>query len=61
VFFNLGVPLEDLKRDWEAVDAHRQATVRYPGMAVAHFNLSLLHERPGQMRAVFGICRPITV
>lgn len=53
LFFNLGVLLEDLKREADAIDAYRQAIVHDPGMADAHFNLSLLHERRGQAQAAF--------
>jgi tetratricopeptide (TPR) repeat protein len=53
LYFNLGVLLEDLKRELDAVEAYRQAIVHDPGMADAHFNLSLLHERLGDARASF--------
>lgn len=48
LYFNLGVVLEDLKRDIEAIHAYREAILHDPGMADAHFNLSLLHERLGE-------------
>jgi tetratricopeptide (TPR) repeat protein len=53
LFFNLGILLEDLKRDLEAIEAYRQAIVHDPGLADAHFNLSALHERMGQAQAAF--------
>jgi tetratricopeptide (TPR) repeat protein len=53
LFFNLGIVLEDLKRELEAIEAYRQAIVHDPGMADAHFNLSALHERLGHAQAAF--------
>lgn len=53
LFFNLGVLLEDLKRELDAIEAYRKAIVHDPGMADAHFNLSLLHERLGEAQASF--------
>jgi tetratricopeptide (TPR) repeat protein len=53
LFFNLGILLEDLKQDLEAVEAYRQAIVHDPGLADAHFNLSVLHERLGHAQAAF--------
>jgi tetratricopeptide (TPR) repeat protein len=53
LFFNLGVLLEDLKRELEAVEAYRQAIVHDPAMADAHFNLSALHERLGHAQSAF--------
>lgn len=43
--FNLGVLLEDMKRDDEAMHAYRQALALDPSLCDAHYNLSLLHER----------------
>jgi tetratricopeptide (TPR) repeat protein len=53
LFFNLGVLLEDLKRELEAIEAYRQAIVHDPGLADAHFNLSALHDRLGNAQAAF--------
>ncbi|MDP9082756.1 MAG: hypothetical protein M3N50_03200 [Pseudomonadota bacterium] len=53
LYFNLGVLLEDLNRDLDAIAAYRKAIVHDPGMADAHFNLSLVHERLGEAQAAF--------
>jgi tetratricopeptide (TPR) repeat protein len=53
LYFNLGVLLEDLRRELDAIDAYRKAIVHDPGMADAHFNLSLLHDRLGEAQAAF--------
>lgn len=53
LYFNLGVLLEDLKRELDAIEAYRQAIVHDPGLADAHFNLSALHERLGDAQAAF--------
>jgi tetratricopeptide (TPR) repeat protein len=53
LFFNLGVLLEDLKRELEAMEAYQQAIVHDPGLADAHFNLSALHDRLGNAQAAF--------
>jgi tetratricopeptide (TPR) repeat protein len=53
LFFNLGVLLEDLQREIDAIQAYREAILHDPGMADAHFNLSLLHERLGEAQAAF--------
>lgn len=53
LYFNLGVLLEDLQREIEAVQAYREAILHDPGMADAHFNLSLVHERLGEAQAAF--------
>ncbi len=53
LFFNWGVLLEDMKRDLDAIEAYRKAIVHDPGIADAHFNLSLLHERLGEAQASF--------
>jgi DNA-binding transcriptional MerR regulator len=45
--FNLGVLLEDLKRDDEAAMAYREALAQDPALADAHFNLARLHEQAG--------------
>jgi tetratricopeptide (TPR) repeat protein len=47
LFFNLAVLMGDIGRDAEATKLYRQAIVHDPGMADAHFNLSLLLERAG--------------
>jgi tetratricopeptide (TPR) repeat protein len=53
LYFNLGVLLEDLQRELDAIAAYRKAILHDPGMADAHFNLSLLHERLGEAQASF--------
>ena len=53
LLFNLGVLLEDLGRPAEAMAAYREALVHEPGMADAHYNLSLLHEAAGETQAAF--------
>ena len=53
LYFNLGVLLEDLKREIDAVHAYREAILHDPAMADAHFNLSLVHERLGEAQAAF--------
>jgi tetratricopeptide (TPR) repeat protein len=53
LYFNLGVLMEDLRRELEAVEAYRQAIVHEPGMADAHFNLSGVYERLGEAQAAF--------
>jgi Flp pilus assembly protein TadD len=45
--FNLGVLLEDLKRENEAAVAYREALAQDPGLADAHFNLARLYEQAG--------------
>jgi tetratricopeptide (TPR) repeat protein len=53
LLFNLGVLLEDLQREADAMAAYRDAIVHDPGLADAHFNLALLHERAGESQAAF--------
>ena len=53
LLFNLGVLLEDLQREAEAMSAYRESIVHDPGLADAHFNLALLHERAGEGQAAF--------
>jgi tetratricopeptide (TPR) repeat protein len=53
LFFNLGVLLEDRGRHTEAIAAYRDALAHDPGMADAHYNLSLLHEAAGEEQAAF--------
>jgi tetratricopeptide (TPR) repeat protein len=53
LYFNLGVLMEDLRRDLQAVEAYREAILHDPGMADAHFNLSLVYERAGDAQAAF--------
>jgi tetratricopeptide (TPR) repeat protein len=53
LYFNLGILLEDLRRDLEAIDAYREAILHDPGMADAHFNMSVLHERLGNAQPAF--------
>jgi tetratricopeptide (TPR) repeat protein len=51
--FNLGVLMEDLERDLEAIQAYREAIVHEPGMPDAHLNLSLVYERLGNAQGAF--------
>ncbi len=53
LYFNLGVLMEDLRREREAVEAYREAILHEPGMADAHFNLSGVYERLGEAQAAF--------
>ena len=53
LYFNLGILLEDLQRELDAIVAYRKAIVHDPGMADAHFNLSMVHERLGDVQASF--------
>jgi tetratricopeptide (TPR) repeat protein len=53
LYFNLGILLEDLERELDAIAAYRKAIMHDPGMADAHFNLSLVHERLGEAQAAF--------
>jgi tetratricopeptide (TPR) repeat protein len=53
LYFNLGVLLEDLARETDAIRAYREAILHDPGMADAHFNLSLVHERLGEAQLAF--------
>jgi tetratricopeptide (TPR) repeat protein len=53
LYFNLGVLLEDLEREPDAMEAYRQAIAHDPGLADAHFNLALLYERQGEAQAAF--------
>jgi tetratricopeptide (TPR) repeat protein len=43
--FNLGILLEDLAREDEAIAAYREALALDPMMHDAHFNLARLHEK----------------
>jgi len=49
--FNLGILMEDLSREEEAIAAYREALAQDPSLHDAHFNLSLLHERARQPQA----------
>jgi tetratricopeptide (TPR) repeat protein len=53
LYFNLATVLEDLDRIPEAIAAYRDALAHDPGMADAHFNLALLHERRDETQAAF--------
>jgi tetratricopeptide (TPR) repeat protein len=48
--FNLGILLEDLNREEEAILSYQEALALDPGMHDAHFNLSRLHERAERPR-----------
>ena len=52
LYFNLGVLLEDQGKP-AAAAAYKDALLHDPGMADAHFNLALLHERAGETQAAF--------
>ncbi len=49
--FNLGVLLEDLNREPEAILAYREALALDPQLADAHFNLARLYERAKDSQA----------
>jgi tetratricopeptide (TPR) repeat protein len=49
--YNLGVLLEDLKRDTDAIQAYARAIAADPELAEAHFNLARLYEQRGDQRA----------
>jgi tetratricopeptide (TPR) repeat protein len=51
--FKLGVLMEDLRREADAIEAYRNAILHEPGMADAHFNISLVYERCGEFHAAF--------
>jgi tetratricopeptide (TPR) repeat protein len=46
--YNLGVLLEDLGRESDAVASYREALGLDPQLADAHYNLALLYERAGR-------------
>ncbi len=49
--FNLGVLLEDLEREADAIVAYREALALDPQLADAHFNLARLYERARNPKA----------
>jgi tetratricopeptide (TPR) repeat protein len=51
--FNLAVLMEDLGREADAIQYYQQAVMHDPGLADAHFNLSLLQERRGETQAAY--------
>ena len=53
LFFNLAVLLEDRGRDQEAIKYYRETVHHEPGMADAHFNLSILLERAGDLQGAY--------
>jgi tetratricopeptide (TPR) repeat protein len=53
LYFNLAVPMEDKGRDAEAMKLYREAIIHDPGMADAHFNLSMLLERMGEAQSAY--------
>jgi tetratricopeptide (TPR) repeat protein len=53
LFFNLAVLMEDLGRNADAVKYYQEAIVHDPGMADAHFNLSVLQERSGEAQSAY--------
>jgi tetratricopeptide (TPR) repeat protein len=53
LYFNLGILMEDLGRHDDAAKFYREAIVHDPGMADAHFNLSMVLERSGEMQSAY--------
>jgi tetratricopeptide (TPR) repeat protein len=53
LFFNLAVLMEDLGRDADAIKYYREAIIQDPGLADAHFNLSMLQERSGETQSAY--------
>lgn len=53
LFFNLAVLMEDLGREDEAIKYYREAIIHDPGMADAHFNLSVIQERGGETQSAY--------
>jgi tetratricopeptide (TPR) repeat protein len=51
IAFNLGVVLEDLDRESEAILAYRDALALDPGFRDAHYNLARLYERAQDPKA----------
>jgi tetratricopeptide (TPR) repeat protein len=49
--FNLGVLLEDLNREPDAISAYREALALDPTLADAHYNLARLYERARNPKA----------
>ncbi|MGH7463816.1 MAG: tetratricopeptide repeat protein [Longimicrobiales bacterium] len=49
--YNLGVLLEDTKRETDAIHAYARAIAADPGLAEAHYNLARLYEQRGDQRA----------
>jgi tetratricopeptide (TPR) repeat protein len=53
LFFNLAVLMEDLGRESDAIKYYHEAIVHDPGLADAHFNLSMLQERRGETQGAY--------
>jgi tetratricopeptide (TPR) repeat protein len=53
LLFNLAVLMEDLGREAEASKYYLEAIIHDPGLADAHFNLSMLQERRGETQAAY--------
>jgi tetratricopeptide (TPR) repeat protein len=53
LYFNLGVLMEDMTREDEALELYRAALIHDPGMTEAHFNLSMLLDRRGEARSAY--------
>jgi tetratricopeptide (TPR) repeat protein len=51
LLFNLGVLLEDLNRNSDAISAYREALALDPRFADAHFNLARLYDRARDAKA----------
>jgi tetratricopeptide (TPR) repeat protein len=53
LYFNLAVLMEDLGRHEDAAKFYREAIAHDPGMADAHFNLSMVLERGGHLQSAY--------
>jgi tetratricopeptide (TPR) repeat protein len=53
LFFNLAVLREDQGQSDDAIRYYRQAIMHDPGMADAHFNLSMLLEKSGDEQGAY--------
>jgi tetratricopeptide (TPR) repeat protein len=53
LYFNLGILMEDLGRNDDAIKLYRQAIIQDPGLSDAHFNLSMLLEQSGQIQSAY--------
>jgi tetratricopeptide (TPR) repeat protein len=53
LFFNLALLMEDSGREADAIKYYQQAIVHDPGLADAHFNLSMLQEKKGEAQSAY--------
>jgi tetratricopeptide (TPR) repeat protein len=53
LFFNLAVLMEDQGREADAIKFYLDAIVHDPGLADAHFNVSMLQERRGESQSAY--------